>query len=104
MIALAKEVSSSGTQPKAALTEDHAGTGGLGRTRPLVVLQLGQVGSVAIWDELEKMSSRSGTKLKRTQPIMIKPFHIFMLLLQLCFTRVQNYTFYSTAVPNFFGL
>lgn len=59
MIAFAKEVSSSGTQPEAALAEDHAGTGGLGRTGPLVVLQLGQVGSVAIWDELEKKESFS---------------------------------------------
>ena len=54
MIALAKEVSSGCPQPKAALAEDHAGAGRLGRAGPLVVLQLGQVGSVAIWNELEE--------------------------------------------------
>lgn len=43
MIAFAKEVSSGGAQPEAALAEDHAGAGGLGGTRPLVVLQLRQV-------------------------------------------------------------
>lgn len=35
-----EEVSSSCAQSKAALPEDHTGTGGLGRARPLVVLQL----------------------------------------------------------------
>lgn len=54
MIAFAEEVSSGCTQPKAALAEDHAGAGGLGRTRPLVVLQLGQVGSIAVRDELKE--------------------------------------------------
>lgn len=55
MIALAKEVSSGCTQTEAAFAKDHAGAGGLSRTRPLIVLQLGQVGSVAIRDELEQI-------------------------------------------------
>lgn len=55
MIAFAKEVSSGGAEPEAALAEDHAGAGGLGGPRPLVVLQLGQVGGVAVRDELEEI-------------------------------------------------
>lgn len=55
MIAFAQEVSPGRSQPKAALAEDYAGAGGLGGTGSLVVLQLGQVGSVAVRDELEEM-------------------------------------------------
>lgn len=57
MIAFAQEVARGGAQAKAALAEDHAGAGGLGGTGPLVVLQLGQVGRVAVRDELEETAT-----------------------------------------------
>lgn len=53
MIAFAQEVARGGAQAEAALAEDHAGAGGLGGTGPLVVLQLGQVGRIAVRDKLE---------------------------------------------------
>lgn len=58
VVAFAEEVSPRCSQPEAALTEDHASAGRLGGTRPLVVLQLGQVGSVAVGDELEEMNEQ----------------------------------------------
>lgn len=57
MIAFAQEVARGGAQAEAALAEDHAGAGGLGGTGPLVVLQLGQVGRVAVRDELEETTT-----------------------------------------------
>lgn len=59
VIPFAEEVSSGGAQPEAALAEDHAGAGRLGGTRPLVVLQLGEVGGVAVRDELEETKDQS---------------------------------------------
>ena len=52
VVALAEEVAAGRAQAEAALAEDHAGAGGLGGPRPLVVLQLGQVAGVAVRDEL----------------------------------------------------
>lgn len=59
VIAFAQEVAGGGAQAEAALAQDHAGAGGLGGTGPLVVLQLGQVGRVAVGDELEETTARS---------------------------------------------
>lgn len=58
MIALAQEVPSRRAQSEAAFAQDHAGAGGLGGAGPLVVLQLGEVGGVAVGDELEEMRAR----------------------------------------------
>lgn len=53
MIAFAQEVASRGAQSEAAFAQDHAGAGGLGWAGPLVVLQLREVGGVAVGDELQ---------------------------------------------------
>lgn len=50
MVPLAQELGLAG-QPEAALAQRHAG-GVLGGARAVVVLQLGQVGCVALRDEL----------------------------------------------------
>lgn len=59
MVALAEVVPPGGAQSEASLTENNTGAGGLGRTRPLTVLQLGQMGRIAVWDELTKRRERS---------------------------------------------
>lgn len=63
MIAFAQEVAGGGAQAEAALAQDHAGAGGLGGTGPLVVLQLGQVGRVAVGDELEETKTATAAQL-----------------------------------------
>lgn len=55
MVALAEVVPPGRAQSKAALTEDDTGTGGLGRTGSLTVLQLGEMRRIAIWDELREI-------------------------------------------------
>ena len=62
MVALAEVVPPGRAQSKAALTEDDTGTGGLGRTRPLTVRQLGEMRRIAIWDELRERSDRQKGK------------------------------------------
>lgn len=51
VVPLAQEVAV-GAQTKAALAQHHAGAGGLCGPGAVVVLQLGQVGCVALRDEL----------------------------------------------------
>lgn len=77
VIAFAQELAPRSAQSEAPLAQDHASAGGFGWTRPLVVLQLGEVGGVAVGNELETQKMQNGficVALKMKQHVYMAQF------------------------------
>lgn len=95
MVALAQKVAT-GAETKATLPQSHACAASLGRSGALTVLQMGQMRSVTIRDELQQGKDKDEASRMRTD-LLVNTVMLFVL--SLTFSLSQNLG--QNGVPGF---